>query len=144
MTLSSKPAAVLAWSLLVAAPLLGAPACAGEDCVDVSTSCEPLYEPTFDNVWQNTLVTSCAVGSTCHSAGADRGGLTLDDADRAYDELLGNGGDDPRVSPGDPGCSEVIRRLVSDDSGEVMPPGSALSEAERCAVIQWVANGAER
>lgn len=144
MTSSCKPAAVISWSLLVAAAVLGAPACGGEDCVDVSTSCDPLYEPTFDNVWQNTLVASCAVGSTCHTAGANRGGLTLDDADGAYDELLGASGDDARVLPGDPGCSELIRRIVSEDSGEVMPPGGQLSDAERCAIIQWIANGAER
>jgi hypothetical protein len=139
----SQVIAALAWSLLLAAPL-ATPACGGEDCVEVSTSCDPLYEPTFDNVWQNTLSVSCAVGSTCHTASGDRGGLTLDTADGAYSDLLGESGDDARVLSGDPGCSEMIRRIVADDSGDLMPPGSPLSEAERCAVIQWVANGAER
>lgn len=141
---STKLAAITAWTALVGVPLVGAPACGGDDCVEVSTSCEPLYEPTFDNVWQNTLVASCAVGSTCHTSGGDRGGLSLDDADRAYAELLGDSGDDARVLAGDPSCSALIRRIVTDDEGEAMPPGAPLSEAERCAVIQWVANGAKR
>jgi len=135
--------AAVAWSSLVVGFSVGAPACGGEDCVEVSTSCQPLYEPTFDNVWQNTLAPSCAVGSTCHTAEGDQGGLTLDDADGAYAELVGDSGDDARVIAGDAGCSKIVRRLVSDGS-DAMPPGAPLDEAERCAVIQWVANGAER
>ena len=84
-------------------------------------------------------IASCAVGSTCHSAAGDRGGLTLTSAQGAYDELVG----EERVIPGDAGCSDMIQRILSDGD-DAMPPGSPLSEAERCALIQWVANGAER
>jgi hypothetical protein len=139
----TKVMAALVWMMALGAPLT-TPACGGEDCVEVSASCDPLYEPTFDNVWQNTLSPSCAVGSTCHTADGAQGGLVLDDADTAYAELLGDSGDDPRVLPGDAGCSKVVRRIVSDDTSTLMPPGSPLADAERCALIQWVANGAAR
>lgn len=123
--------------LLGAAPLS---ACESEDeCVQVSTSCAPLYAPTFANVYARTLAPSCATGgSSCHGPAGGRGGLVLADETSAYAALLDGG----RVIPSDPGCSELIARVTSTDPDRQMPPGSALSEAERCAIVQWIANGA--
>jgi hypothetical protein len=48
------------------------------------------------------------------------------------------------VIPGDPGCSEVVRRIESSDEEYQMPPGDKLSEGERCAIRRWIAGGAVR
>jgi len=50
------------------------------------------------------------------------------------------------VSPGEPDRSELVRRLLSTDEDEVMPPPQAmrqLSLAERELFQRWVAEGAE-
>ncbi|MEZ5397985.1 MAG: c-type cytochrome domain-containing protein [Bryobacterales bacterium] len=104
----------------------------------VPDTCTPQYDPTFDNVWGNTLSTSCALGG-CHGAGAASGGLSMgSDADAAYEALAGG-----YVEPGDPGCSLVVDHLEPDGLGD-MPPGRVLDEAERCAVRTWIAQGAAR
>lgn len=120
-------------------------ACSGcdDDCVAVDTSCTPLYEPTFDNVYTNTLAVSCAVGNgTCHTAdGASvAGGMAFDSADEAYAALAGSA---ERVVAGDAACSLLVARVEATGS-DGMPPGSPLAEAERCAIVRWVANGAAR
>jgi Planctomycete cytochrome C len=129
--------ALFFWATCLAAPL--STSSCGDDCVEVSSDCAPAYEPTFDNVYTNTLSQSCAVGSSCHSTSGNQGGLGFDTADQAYDALVGEG----LVSGGDAACSSVIARLEADGD-DVMPPGAPLSDAERCAVIQWVQNGAAR
>ena len=58
--------------------------------------------------------------------------------------LLGQNGAAPRVIPGDPSCSLVVERMVSEDPKQLMPPGSMLSEAERCVIVQWIQDGAKR
>jgi len=48
------------------------------------------------------------------------------------------------VVPGDAQCSDLLVRLDIEDSALLMPPGSQpLDEAERCAVAQWIENGAK-
>lgn len=114
----------------------------GEDetCLTVDEDCQPLYEPTFDEVFARTLAVKCGVpGGACHATEGGRGGLVLDDVDEAYARLL-----DGRVVPGDPGCSLLVQRLESRQSGFAMPPGNQLDEAERCAISRWIADGAER
>lgn len=111
---------------------------------DLSTDCAPLYEPSYEQVFSRTLAPTCAPpGSACHAASGAKGGLVFEDADQAYAMLLGQTDGEQRVLPGDPACSPLVIRLEADDS-TVMPPGAALSAAERCSVIQWIANGAER
>lgn len=117
----------------------------GEECVTVDPGCAPLYAPTFENVFARTLAPTCAVGdSSCHGASGGRGGLVLAEREAAYAALVGVGARDGgvRVVPGDPGCSALVVRLVSDDAEVQMPPGAPLAEAERCAIEQWIANGA--
>lgn len=117
-------------------------------CVtDLSTSCAPLYAPTFDNIFSRTLQPTCAQsGGVCHDATAAQGGLFFADADSAYQLLTESKNADgiTRVMPGDPGCSLVMEKLESSDPGFQMPPGSQLSEAERCVFVQWIHDGAKR
>jgi hypothetical protein len=113
-----------------------------DDCVEVDTSCDPLYEPTFENVYNNTLAVSCAVGNgTCHTSDgqATAGGLAFTSQDAAYDAL-----ENGRVEAGDASCSLIVERIAATDDADVMPPGSPLSEAERCSIIQWIEAGAPR
>lgn len=131
--------------LLLGLVLLAGASC-GEPCVkDLPLDCAPLYTPTFDELHSRTLQVSCAVaGPGCHASEGGQAGLRFDDADFAYGLLTGELGHTPRVEPGNAACSEFIRRITSDNPNDQMPPGSPLSEAEQCVLIQWVQNGAER
>ena len=111
----------------------------GDECVTVDLSCSPLYTPTFDEIYSRTLVPKCTVGGgACHSAVGAAGDLVLEGIDTAFAGLTSE------VEPGDPGCSDLLQRLADTDPSEGMPPGSPLSEAEQCVVIQWIAAGANR
>jgi hypothetical protein len=111
-----------------------------EVCVEVELSCAPLYEPVFEQVFTRTLQPGCAVdGNSCHSGATAQAGLQMDDIDMAYQLLVTEG----RVVAGDPNCSLLVTRLQGANGG-TMPPGRPLSDAERCAIETWVANGALR
>lgn len=102
------------------------------------TDCAPLYAPTFSNVYQRTLSTSCALGGgACHGADTTASTLSLVDEDQAHAALMAH------VSPGDAVCSPLSTRL-SGIGGDQMPPGTPLDAAAICAIRQWIANGAER
>ena len=119
--------------------------CPGTDsppaCITVDASCQPLYVPTFDNVYNNTLKDACGSGRVaCHSAAGHQGGMTFEDPQHAFDALLAG-----RVTPGDPACSEMIVRTGSPGADYQMPKGptsASLSKPELCALVQWVQNGA--
>ena len=135
---------LLAMALPLAVALMAAASSgcgSGESsCVEVDLACQPLYEPTFDEIHERTLVPKCALsGTACHSNEGAKNGLSLEDPDTAYELLLRS-----RTTPGDPSCSLLVRRIESGDSDFQMPPGSPLGAAERCAIIQWVEAGAER
>jgi hypothetical protein len=129
--------------------LVLASGCGTEDptqaCVQsLDLTCAPLYDPTFDQVFTRTLKPTCALsGASCHAAEGAMGGLVLTDADSAYAALLGQDGGKGRVVAGDAACSLIIERLDATDA-RVMPPGAPLADAERCAVAQWIQNGAKR
>jgi hypothetical protein len=114
-------------------------------CVeDLTTDCNPLYSPTYDQVFTRTLVPTCAQpGTACHASEGAKGGLVFEDADESYALLLGEVGE-ARVLAGDAACSPLVIRIESSESSVVMPPGAPLDAAERCAIVQWIANGAER
>jgi hypothetical protein len=101
-------------------------------------SCDPLYAPTFDQLFQRRLKPTCAAaGGSCHASEGAQGGLVLEDADQAFEGLQ------MRVAPGNPSCSLLMDRL--DATGAlVMPPGDPLSESERCAFRLWIYDGASR
>jgi hypothetical protein len=116
--------------------------CPGDDpppeCIDVDLGCAPLYVPTFENVYDNTLAGTCGSQRvSCHSAAGMAGGMSFEDPATAHAALLAG-----RVVAGNPGCSEMIVRTSSVGESYQMPPGSPLPENERCALIQWVQNGA--
>ncbi len=113
-------------------------------CVQgLSTACQPLYSPpTFDTLYAKLLVPTCASGNgTCHTSDAAKGGLVFASADDAYDRLVGKG----RVTPSDPACSLLMKRVTSTDPNFHMPPGpTSLSAGEQCALVQWISAGAKR
>lgn len=114
-------------------------------CVTVDTTCAPGYVPTFDNMYANTLKQGCgSTRSSCHSAAGHMGGLDMSDEATAYTSLLGTSikYNRPRVEPGNAACSLMIVRTDSPGADYQMPPGDPLTEPERCALIQWVQNGA--
>ena len=109
-------------------------------CTTVDTTCAPLYPPTFTNVYNMTLKNGCGSNNnSCHSARGASGGLSLADEQTAYDDLLAG-----RVKPGDPACSEFVVRTWDVGKDYTMPPDATLSPAARCALLQWVNNGAQR
>jgi hypothetical protein len=103
--------------------------------------CAPQYPPTFDRIRANTLLLSCAIGTGCHGVHAPTPLLSLSgDEEGAYAALLGHA----LVIPGDPECSPLIQRLESSDASFRMPRGGELPASERCAIVQWIADGANR
>lgn len=75
----------------------------------------------------------------CHRGMKAKGGLRLDLA-----ELARKGGDSgPAFAPGNAVESELIRRVRSTDSDEVMPPkGNRLTESEVSMLTRWIQEGA--
>jgi Planctomycete cytochrome C len=137
---SSLAAALLACACGGSGDTEPAPQCS----TNLDLTCAPLYTPTFDQVFTRTLQPTCAqAGGSCHSAEGAMGGLVFADPDAAYAALLGKSGAKPRVVAGDAACSLIVERLYADGA-QVMPPGAPLADAERCAVVQWIQNGAKR
>jgi hypothetical protein len=114
----------------------------------VQTGCQTneLYPPTFDNVFSQTLSVSCgATNSSCHNSVNTPSGMSFVDEDTSYSELLEKSKLQPdqyRVVAGNPDCSVLIVRTDSVGEPYQMPIGQALGSAERCSLIEWVANGA--
>lgn len=133
------------WVALVlgGCPSTPPPACLASE---PDTSCGTLYVPTFDNVYKNTLGPHCgSKDGSCHSATGHAAGMSFADETTAYTDLLANSTVDPkraRVVPGDAKCSLLIVRTDSPGTDYQMPPGTPLPPEERCALIQWVAQGA--
>jgi len=120
-------------------------ACGGDPCVALPDSCDPLYAPTFDNVYENTLRPTCGFeGTACHGVDGGQGGLVFADVDEAYAALTDDSAGEPPVLQGDPSCSLLMRRVASEDSSQTMPPGDPLSAAEQCAIRMWIEEGAKR
>ena len=79
----------------------------------------------------------------CHGPGTKKAGLRLDQSGSAYKKT--EAGDIPIV-PGKLDESEVIRRILSDDANEVMPPPEAkkpLKPEEKEILKRWVQEGAK-
>lgn len=128
-----------AWMLGAGCGTSGASGASG-GCMDAPLDCKPIVAPpTFDAIYANVLAPSCASGAgQCHGSAASAG-LDLRTADSAFEGLS------RRVEPGSAGCSLLVRRVESPSSSFRMPPGpTPLGEAERCAIRQWIADGAKR
>jgi hypothetical protein len=77
----------------------------------------------------------------CHGGVRELAGLNLADESRIKAPLRSG---ETAVVAGDPGASELLRRIVASDPDERMPPESApLSEAEVAVIRRWIAEGAE-
>ncbi len=74
----------------------------------------------------------------CHGE-KDRGGLRLNTHVAAL-----RGGDSglPAIVPGDPGASELIARIRSDDESVRMPPTGSLSDEQIETLERWIQSGA--
>lgn len=141
---SCSPSVSSDFHRLVLVSLMVLPACtggSGEDdyapqCVEIDyEGCALLYPPTWEQVWQQTISTTCANGgSACHAGDV---GLTFGDQDTAYTGLM------HEIVAGDPACSPLMLRLESDDPSFRMPPGNTpLSASARCSIATWILNGA--
>ena len=128
-----------------AAVLVGLALCLGGcpaelEPADVDPDCTPQYEPTYQNVYANTLEPDCSPFG-CHNGPNASGDMDLAEMDTAYDELF----EQDRIIPGDPVHSELVMRVFTSESEFLMPPGTTpLSEPEQCALALWVLAGAER
>ncbi len=86
---------------------------------------------------QPILETKCL---DCHQGAKVKGGLKLDSLTGAE---KGGKSDGPAVSPGKPDESALLKRIVSKDEDEVMPPkGEHLSEAQVTLMTKWIHEGA--
>ena len=141
--------AVTVATLCVAAAACGDPDSDGQStCVSLPDSCAPSFNTDYDTIYRNVLSQRCGTSSgsmNCHGPAGNQGGLTLGDADTAYNALLGISGPHARVVPGDPECSMLMERLETDDVATRMPRGEAkLADGARCAIQRWIAEGAAR
>ncbi|MBK8000995.1 MAG: PSD1 domain-containing protein [Verrucomicrobia bacterium] len=111
-------AAGLACSLMLSANL-------GAAAIEFSRDIEPI------------LIKRC---SECHGPDQQKSNLRLDS--RAAALKAGKSGALALV-PGQPDASELMKRITTTDSDEVMPPkGGPLTEREVAAMRQWIAEGA--
>lgn len=121
----------------------------GGACLEaLASDCQTAYEPSFENLFDNALGSSCGssiTGGSCHSAEGAQGGLVLETLDAAHAHLLGDADGRARVVPGDPECSLLMQRLHSTDARFRMPPGAEpLPDNVLCAFQRWIAEGAEK
>ena len=82
---------------------------------------------------------------TCHGMDekARKGKLRLDQQDAAFGK--GKSGE-IAIVPGKPDASEVVKRILSTDEDEVMPPPhtkKTLSDKDKSILKQWIAEGAK-
>jgi mono/diheme cytochrome c family protein len=93
---------------------------------------------SFERDVQPILVSRC---QTCHGRETQKAGLRLDRRERATAELASG---ERAIVPGKPDASELLRRVVSTDAEERMPPkGEPLSAAQVETLRRWIANGAD-
>jgi hypothetical protein len=81
----------------------------------------------------------------CHGPDASRrkAKLRLDLREGAFKKLDGGWA---VVKPGDPSKSELVRRITTDDTDDMMPPPESklsLTDDEKALLTRWVAEGAE-
>ena len=147
----SGPWAAVGLVVVLAAGCGGSDNSVANKCLEPLGSCTPSFSPTYDNIYKQVLVKSCgnsSFGSQCHygpTSNLAQAGLVLSNENDAYDYLLGNKDGRERVMPGNPECSLLVQRLESKDPSYRMPVGMApLSEGQRCAIRQWIEQGASR
>ncbi|CAM4247885.1 DUF1553 domain-containing protein [Zobellia nedashkovskayae] len=120
--------------------------CGGPDLPeDVELAYEKLPEKVdFNQHVKPILSDKCFI---CH--GPDKakikGGLQLHDPELAYAESTNTPGLFS-IDPGNPGNSEVVRRILTDDPEIIMPAPAShlnLSPKEKAMLVKWIEQGAE-
>ncbi len=110
------------------------------------SSCGPTLEPTLSSIQAVIFDEGCTAGS-CHGEVDPQAGLDLSTQAASYAGLVGVEAEDiadtVRVVPGDPDSSGLYMVLLGPiGESRQMPIGEELSEDEREAVRQWIADGA--
>ncbi len=106
------------------------------------TACEVRAEAVdYQRDVQPILAQHC---TKCHGVDSStrESGLRLDQRESA---LTGGDSGTPAIVPGKPEESELMRRVTSDDDGEVMPPSEEAhrpSETQIAVLEQWIREGA--
>ncbi len=99
---------------------------------------DPRQRPlTWTYLHAAIIAPSCATAS-CHSSRAATAGITLDDADDAYDQLLAR----DFVIPGDP--ASALMSLLEGDERRRMPPDAPLPHADIELIRAWIEEGSPR
>src|SRR5690606_30778336 len=116
-------------------------------CQEKSSSSSPLSSK--DQVSYNFHVRPILSDNcfACHGPDANKreAGIRLDEPEAAYAALK----DNPEfhaIVPGDPNKSEALRRILSDNPDEMMPPPSSnlsLTEEEISILKRWISQGAK-
>lgn len=106
------------------------------------TSTAPVAEVRFGRDIKPILSTKCFA---CHGPDASqrKANLRFDLRENAMAPLRGGGF---AISPGDPDNSEILKRVSTHDSSDLMPPpgeGEPLTAKENDLLRQWIAQGAE-
>jgi len=102
-------------------------------------------QPRIESIQEHVFTPHCA---SCHSGPGARNGLSLDDAQTSYDQLVNvRATEYPllfRVEPGNAADSYLVHKLEgTQEVGERMPLGQAPLTPEQIAVIrQWIDEGA--
>lgn len=114
-------------------------ACGGDgdsprcDDAGLPSACEDVPVPTYEALHRDVLRPSCGRdGPSCHGEGS-RMPLSFVDVEASRDALL-----EHYVVPGSLACSELFRRVTSDEPFVRMPPAEPLPEAARCAIARWI------
>jgi len=131
-------------ALAVLGTLLGCGDEGGECLLAVTTDCAVSYEPTYANIFNNTLRPTCGgPGVSCHGEDGRRGGLVFSSESESYELLLGLSDGRSRVIAGDPDASLLLQRLECSSPLPRMPLNSdPLPATARCAIAKWIAAGA--
>lgn len=98
----------------------------------------PAAEIDFSTQVQPILARKCFA---CHGPDQHEGGLRFDDRSTAI-----NPADSGKhaITPGQPDASEMLRRILSSDEAERMPPeGKRLTDSEVTILRTWIEGGAE-
>ncbi len=99
---------------------------------------EPAAKVDFRHEIEPIFVKRC---SECHGPDKQKAGLRLD---RKADALHGGKSGKPAILPGQSAASEVIRRVTTDDTDDLMPPkGDRLTATQVAALRAWIDQGAD-
>ncbi|MDH3429940.1 MAG: Ig-like domain-containing protein [Gammaproteobacteria bacterium] len=103
------------------------------------------FGPNFSEIQAAVFTPNCATAS-CHSSGVMAGGLNLEVASSyamLYQIASSQDGGVQRVNPGNPDLSYLITKLEGPGaSGQQMPPGGPLPQADIDVIRLWITNGA--